>query len=82
MWVTIWLRAGYSLGLIFPTDGMFAILLPNTLAPLVVTLVYGEPKAKELGLLQLRHQGISLRSVAFRSLFILPKATGPPSGRR
>ena len=45
---------------------MFAILLPCTLAPLVVTLVYGELKAKKLGLVaQPGHQGMLLYSADF-----------------
>lgn len=33
-----------------PTDGMFAILIPASLAPLVITLYWAERKAKKLGL--------------------------------
>ena len=82
MWVIIWLCARHSLGLPFSADGMFAILLPSTLAPLVAALVYGELKAKQLGLVaQSRHQGMSLCSANSRSSFTPPKATGLPSRR-
>ena len=33
-------------------DGMFAILLPATLAPLIITLYWAENKAKKLGLVE------------------------------
>ena len=63
----------YSLSSAFPTDGMFAILLPATLAPLVVTLVHGELKAKRLGLTtQTRRWGMLLRTADFRSPFTQP----------
>jgi len=59
--------------LTFPTDGMFAILLPSTLAPLVVTLVYGELKAKKLGLVaQAHHQGMSPSSADSHPSFTPP----------
>lgn len=52
---------------------MFAILLPATLAPLVVTLVHGELKAKRLGLTtQTRRWGMLLRTADFRSPFTQP----------
>ena len=34
------------------TDGMFAILVPASLSPLIVTLFWAEQKAKKLGLLE------------------------------
>ena len=34
---------------IFPTEGVFAVLLPSTLVPLTVTLVYGKLKTGKLG---------------------------------
>lgn len=44
---------------IFPTEGTFAVLLPSTLAPLVVALVYGKLKAKKLWLVaQPRRWGV------------------------
>lgn len=35
-------------------DGMFAILLPATLAPLILSLVWAELKAKKLGLVEVQ----------------------------
>lgn len=34
-----------------PTDGMFAILVPLALAPLIITLLWAENKAKKLGII-------------------------------
>ena len=52
---------------------MFAILLPSTLAPLVVTLVYGELRAKRLGLVaQSRHQGALPLPADLHSSLTLP----------
>ena len=34
------------------TDGMFAILVPAALTPLILTLFWGERQAKKLGLVQ------------------------------
>jgi hypothetical protein len=36
---------------VLPTDGMFAILIPVSLSPLIITLYWAERKAKRLGLI-------------------------------
>ena len=60
---------------IFPTEGTFAVLLPSTLVPLVVALVYGKLKAKKLWLVaQPRRWGVLLCHTDLRSLFAPPRA--------
>ncbi len=44
------MRPGVLILIPLPADGMFAILIPTSLAPLIVTLVWAERKAKRLGL--------------------------------
>ena len=39
----------FALSPLILTDGMFAILIPAALSPLIVTLVWAELKAKKLG---------------------------------
>lgn len=44
-------RSRLSHQLLFSSDGMFAILVPAALGPLIITLLWAERKAKRLGLL-------------------------------
>ena len=47
---TVFIATYSTLIRVLLTDGMFAILIPTSLSPLIVTLFWAERKAKKLGL--------------------------------
>ena len=49
---------------------MFAILVPATLLPLIITLFWGESKAKRLGVIdeELAAEGVPKEALAFGTL--------------
>lgn len=51
------------------TDGMFAILIPAALAPLIITLLWAEGKAKRLGIVEARSAAAKDQANAHSSVF-------------